>query len=86
SESLSLDEFKQYGKQDTVVIAVARFPCTLAEGDYFISLGVATRQGEEIIPHDRRYDSIYLKVRSDTSFFGLIDLHLKLKTRQVQNI
>lgn len=86
SESLSLDEFKQYGKQDTVVIAVARFPCTLAEGDYFISLGVATRQGEEIIPHDRRYDSIYLKVRSDTSFFGLIDLHLDLKTRQVQNI
>ncbi len=86
SETLSIDEFKQYGKQGTVVIAVTRFSCRLAEGDYFISIGVATRQGEEIIPHDRRYDSIYLKVRSDASFFGLIDLNLGLHTRNVQNI
>lgn len=86
SETLSVDEFKQYGEQGTVIIATARFSCRLAEGDYFISVGVATRQGEEIIPHDRRYDSIHLKVRSDASFFGLINLHLNLDTKQVQSV
>ncbi len=86
SETLSLDDFKQYGEQGSVIIATVRFPCRLAEGDYFISLGVATRRGEEIIPHDRRYDSIYFKVRSDASFFGLVDLNLELHTKQVQNI
>ena len=82
SETLALDEFKDYGRQGSVMSAVARFTCRLAQGDYFLSLGIATRQGEEIVPHDRRYDAIHLQVRSDGSFFGLIDLQFKLSTQQ----
>ncbi len=84
SETLSVDEFQIYGKQDTVITAVAHFTCSLAQGDYFISLGIATREGEDIIPHDRRYDAIHLTVRPDTSFFGLIDLRLNLEAKQVE--
>jgi lipopolysaccharide transport system ATP-binding protein len=82
SETLALDEFKNYGKQGSVVSATVQFICRLARGDYFFSLGIATRQGEEIVPHDRRYDAIHLQVRSDGSFFGLIDLQCKLSTQQ----
>ena len=57
---------------------VAVFVCRLAPGDYFISLGVATLQGEEVIPHDRRYDSIHLQVRSNSLFFGIADLDLEM--------
>jgi lipopolysaccharide transport system ATP-binding protein len=81
SETLSVDEFKIYGQQGTVIQAVAEFTCRLAQGDYFISLGVATRTGEEIIPHDRRYDAIHLQVRPDSTFFGLSDMGLKLRTQ-----
>lgn len=82
SETLARDEFKDYGKQGSVMSAVVQFTCRLARGDYFLSLGIATRQGEEIIPHDRRYDAIHLQVRSDGSFFGLIDLQFHLSTQQ----
>ena len=82
SETLSLDEFKAYGKAGTVVHAVARFSCRLAHGDYFISLGVATRSGEEVVPHDRRYDGIHLQVRPDLTFFGLADMGIKLNAYQ----
>ena len=82
SETLSLDEFKAYGRAGTVVHAVARLTCRLAHGDYFISLGIATRVGEEIIPHDRRYDVIHLQVRPNLTFFGLTDLGIKLNAYQ----
>ena len=82
SETLARDEFKDYGKQGSVISAVVQFTCRLARGDYFISLGIATRQGEDIVPHDRRYDAIHLQVRSDGSFFGLIDLQFKLSTQK----
>ena len=82
SETLARDEFKDYGKQGSVMSAVVQFTCRLARGDYFISLGIATRQGEDIVPHDRRYDATHLQVRSDGSFFGLIDLQFKLSTQK----
>ena len=82
SETLARDEFKDYGKQGSVISAVVQFTCRLARGDYFISLGIATRQGEDIVPHDRRYDAIHLRVRSDGSYFGLIDLQFRLTTQQ----
>jgi len=83
SETLECDEFKELGGQDSVVYAEINFKCRLAPGDYFISLGIATRQGEEVTPHDRRYDAIHLHVRPDRSFFGLTDLELTLGARQV---
>lgn len=44
-------------------------------GDYFLSVGVASRNVEgEVFPHDRRYDAIHLHVQQGKGFFGLSDL------------
>jgi len=83
SESLGCDEFQILGQKASVVHAEANFKCRLAPGDYFISLGVATRHREEVIPHDRRYDSIHIQVRPHRGFFGLVDLELNLSAKPV---
>jgi len=83
SETLDVDEFKSLGQSGQVAYVKASFCCRLAPGDYFISLGVATMQGAEITPHDRRYDSIYLQVRPETTFFGLVDLDIKLTAMEI---
>lgn len=83
SETLEIDEFKSLGQYGQVAYAKASFCCRLAPGDYFISLGIATKQGEDATPHDRRYDSIHMQVRPGTNFFGLIDLGLELTAGEV---
>jgi lipopolysaccharide transport system ATP-binding protein len=83
TETLNCDDFQGLGTQGSVVDVETNFACRLAPGDYFVSLGIATRQGEDVIPHDRRYDAIHLQVRPDSSFFGLTDLELNLNVRQV---
>lgn len=81
SETLETDEIKVLGSKGTTALIKAEFICRLAPGDYFISLGLATRKGEEIVPHDRRYDAIYLQIAPVTKFFGLVDLGLKLSAQ-----
>jgi len=71
------------GQHGQAAYASASFCCRLAPGDYFVSLGIATKQGEDITPHDRRYDAIHLQVRPVTTFFGLIDLGLELTAKEV---
>lgn len=83
SETAELTSFRSLGGAGSVVEAQAVFPCRLAPGDYFISLGIATKEGENVIPHDRRYDVIHLQVRPDKSFFGLVDLNFELSARQL---
>lgn len=51
----------------------------LGAGDYFISVGVASRHGDDILPHDRRYDSIHVQVLGSQRFHGLIDLDAKIR-------
>lgn len=46
----------------------------LVPGDYFISVGVVDGTGEDVIPLDRRYDSIHLKVDGHTRQFGIVDM------------
>ncbi|MSR00472.1 MAG: ABC transporter ATP-binding protein [Gammaproteobacteria bacterium] len=84
SETLENDEFQSLGQKASVVQAEATLKCRLAPGDYFVSLGIATRQGEKVIPHDRRYDSIHLQVKPHSSFFGLADLDLNLSTKIIK--
>jgi lipopolysaccharide transport system ATP-binding protein len=79
SETLDAHGIKALGKSDSLVAVEMAFTCRLAQGDYFISLGVATRDGEDIVPHDRRYDSIHLQVGPDARFFGLADLGLSFR-------
>jgi lipopolysaccharide transport system ATP-binding protein len=67
-------ETRSMGESGTVATASVKFTNRLATGDYFISLGIASREGEHIIPHDRRYDSIHLVVEPTPKLLGLIDL------------
>jgi len=83
SETLDVDEFKALGRAGQVAIVKASFDCRLAPGDFFISLGIATKQGEDVIPHDRRYDAIHFQVRPSNTFFGLVDLGLELNAGEV---
>lgn len=78
SETLECVQFHDLGRSGTVMRADIEFTCRLGPGDYFISLGIATREGEEVIPHDRRYDSIHLQVGPHTNMFGLVDLELTM--------
>ncbi|SFN82751.1 lipopolysaccharide transport system ATP-binding protein [Nitrosospira briensis] len=71
-------------KKGGSIHAKIKFRCGLAPGDYFISIGVATRENEEIIPHDRRYDSIHFTVRPHNYFNGLADLELDLSIVEIQ--
>lgn len=52
----------------------------LAPGDYFLSLGLASKHGEEVTPHDRRYDVIHLQVRPNEQFFGLVNLGMTMQS------
>jgi lipopolysaccharide transport system ATP-binding protein len=83
SEMRELADFQVLLKEGSVMHAKANFRCGLAPGDYFISVGIATRQGEEVIPHDRRYDSIHFVVRPHTHFNGLADLDLDLSVTRI---
>jgi lipopolysaccharide transport system ATP-binding protein len=80
SETLDLNELRDCGNEGQTTIVKASFACHLASGDYFISTGIASRQGDEIIPHDRRYDSIHFQVRSNQAFSGLVDLNMQMLT------
>ncbi|NUM41513.1 MAG: ABC transporter ATP-binding protein [Leptospiraceae bacterium] len=51
----------------------------LCSGDFFISVGIASKSSSgEVIPHDRRYDSIHLLVEPVLEFTGLVDLNAKI--------
>jgi len=58
------------------------FDCRLGPGDYFVSVGIASRDGEDVVPHDRRYDSIHLNVVG-TGFFGLTQLDMGIDALEV---
>lgn len=84
SETLGSDSFFTLGNRGSVAQANAAFTCRLAPGDYFISLGVATKHGEDIVPHDRRYDAIHFQVRTCNKFFGLVNLELEIDAQQIE--
>ncbi|MEA9393425.1 ABC transporter ATP-binding protein [Acerihabitans sp. TG2] len=76
-QSVALLELAQ--PNDDMFVSVT-MPVMLYEGDYFISVGISSSSTEgEVIPHDRRYDSIHLTVGSVTSFTGLADLNASIK-------
>jgi lipopolysaccharide transport system ATP-binding protein len=85
TETLGCKEFGEAGSTGSVLQVVAEFKCNLAAGDYFVSLGLASKNGEEVIPHDRRYDSIHLQVRPDDRFFGLANLGLTMQAKKISS-
>ncbi|ATA18599.1 lipopolysaccharide transport system ATP-binding protein [Gibbsiella quercinecans] len=65
------------GKDAVITVTL---PVMLFEGDYFVSVGIASSSTEgEIIPHDRRYDSIHLAIGPVKTFTGLADLNARIK-------
>lgn len=65
---------------DEPVTVALEFACRLGAGDYFLSVGVASRQGDNVVPHDRRYDAIHLHVLPQGHFHGLVDLDATIRT------
>lgn len=83
SALLDCNDFEGSGAAGSIVSVKLKFDNILASGDYFVSLGVASKSGEEVVPHDRRYDSIHLVVEPTNHLFGLVDLQLFMDVEQV---
>jgi lipopolysaccharide transport system ATP-binding protein len=79
SEMLALPALREAGYPGEVLVVRLSFECRLGAGDYFLSLGIATREADTVVPHDRRYDAIHLQVVPDPRFFGLADLALSME-------
>jgi len=61
-------------------IALCQFKLNCAPGDYFVSVGIASRDATgEAAPHDRRYDAIHLCVEPDLPFLGMTDLRARMQ-------
>lgn len=83
SELLGNTSTYELGKEGEKAVATIQFVCNLAPGDYFLSLGLATHAGNEVVPHDRRYDSIHVIVSPDSSFFGLANVKMELDVEKI---
>jgi len=69
------------GEAGSVLNVVISFSATFAPGDYFISVGIASRQPNgDVVPHDRRYDAIMLTVFSENQpdFSGIFDVGARM--------
>lgn len=85
SELLKADAVRAAGQAGSTIRIRSSFKASLAPGDYFLSLGIATRDGETITPHDRRYDSIHFCIKSPENFFGLAQLDMSVDRIVVAN-
>ncbi|WP_063887637.1 ABC transporter ATP-binding protein [Pseudorhodoferax sp. Leaf265] len=59
------------------------FLASFAPGDYFISVGVASRQPNgDVVPHDRRYDAILFTVLAEEhqAFSGIFDVGAQMQS------
>jgi lipopolysaccharide transport system ATP-binding protein len=79
SHLLNNEDTIQHGRAGSHSIVEFEFLNKLGAGDYFISLGIASMQNNEVIPHDRRYDVIHFLVPTVESFSGIIDLELSFE-------
>lgn len=80
---LDCESMQTIGSEGTQATACVKFVNRLATGDYFISIGIASRSGEDILPHDRRYDSIHFVVAPTPQVLGLIDLGASMEIKLV---
>jgi len=89
SELQSFSEINAASRQGDVLGISFSFRALLAPGEYFISVGVASRRPDgTVVPHDRRYDSIQLAVVSSkpTEFTGFFDLGVRMTPDFHQNL
>jgi lipopolysaccharide transport system ATP-binding protein len=62
------------GESVQVMFTVTLF---LNSGDYLLSVGVAEDNGDEIVPKDRRYDSIHFHMSNDRKTSGLTEFGMQ---------
>jgi lipopolysaccharide transport system ATP-binding protein len=68
------DEISCSRNAGEVVFIEFSLELNLLPGDYFISVGVAEKALDNIIPLDRRYDSIHFKVVGESHFLGILNM------------
>lgn len=77
--------FIEEAKVDEEYIIAVEVPAILSQGDYFISVGIASSDPTgTVIPHDRRYDSIHLIIDETPKFFGLVNLDTKINCLKIE--
>lgn len=65
-------------KAGEVMVCRFSFPVPLNEGHYLVSFGVSSGNPlGELVPLDRRYDSIILDVSRPMQFWGIVDMNAK---------
>jgi len=77
TEYKPLPDFTASGAAGETIDVTLEFECRLADGDYFVSVGIASRNEKDVVPHDRRYDSIHFQV-GGADFFGMADMALDM--------
>lgn len=71
--------FIEVGEANTAHRVNVELPVRLFQGDYFISIGLASyNTSGEVVPHDRRYDSIHITVEPTADFLGLVNLEASI--------
>ena len=83
TEMLNTKHFRSRGSAGSSIYVRVNLNCKLAEGEYFISLGLASRDRENIVPHDRRYDAIFFEVEPSNSFFGIVNMQADMQSFKV---
>lgn len=78
TEMLSVAEMADLGRAGSAVRIEVDFRCLLGTGDYFISVGIASRNGADVVPHDRRYDAIHFQVLAE-GFAGFSDMGASIR-------
>lgn len=88
SELQGFHDINSAGSEGEVLGVSVAFKVPLSPGEYFISVGVASRRPDgAVVPHDRRYDSIQLTVvsRARNDFTGFFDFGARMQSDFQQN-
>lgn len=65
--------------KDKVYSVHIKLPIFLQSGNYFVSIGIVSEPTpDELIPYDRRYDSIIFSVENPSIFGGIFDMKSKI--------
>lgn len=69
-------------KAGDVVIATFKVPFAVNEGHYMVSLGISSGDPlGELVPLDRRYDSILVDVSRPMQFWGIVDMNAEFSAQ-----
>ncbi|MDD5298389.1 MAG: ABC transporter ATP-binding protein [Rhodocyclaceae bacterium] len=77
--STGLDEIAVPRKKSELVCIQFAVTPHLGPGDYFVSVGVVDATDHAMVPLDRRYDSICLKVTGATPQLGVVDMEPSIR-------